>query len=320
MHQRRWTGERELAAVPPTAWTKADGPLIAGAVDTHEQAGYPTLFHAGSHLPDPIAEWYLYWSGHDGGGIRLHVAEDILGPWRAHGVVFDADDAIPASDHVASPSAIWDPDRDRLNLYYHRGYNPGGGYRQDTALAVSSDGESFDLRGPVIVAPMDGSWDARERSYFRVVRIGGTFVGVYQGRDRGGNDPGIGYAWSRDGVDWHTLAHPLFYNRHVSGADPRTFRHGSPSLTTFDRSLYVLEARRVDDRRELYAVRFEGPDAPHGGQCCVLAPTEPWEDDGLEAPVVQRVDDRYYLFYNSVDSKTNRRQIGVAYAPVPRAC
>lgn len=310
--------DRELAARPPTAWTKLVEPLIAGTADTHGQAGYPTLFHAGRHLTHPIAEWYLYWSGHDGGGIRLHVADQLLGPWRSNGVVFDADDAIPASDHVASPSAIWDPQRDRLNLYYHRGYNPGDGYRQDTALAVSTDGESFDLRDPIIVAPMDGSWDARERSYFRVVTVGGTFVGVYQGRDRGGNDPGIGYAWSRDGINWRTRTDPLFHNRHLTG-NPRTFRHGSPSLTAFGHTQYVLEARSVGGRRELYAVRFEGPDAPHGQQHRLLSPTEPWEDDGLEAPVIQRADDRYYLFYNSVDSATRRRQICVAHASIDEA-
>lgn len=309
------TGDGEFAPPLPTDWERADAPLVSGEADTHDQAGYASPFHAGRHVADPLGEWYLYWSGHDGGGIRLHVADDLLGPWEDAGVLFDAEE-MGVGDHLASPSAVWDPHRERLNLYYHRGYNPPGGYRQDTALAVSTDGRTYDRVGPVVTAPMDGSWDARERSYMRVVRAGGAFVGVYQGRDRGGNNPGVGYAWSADGVDWETLSHPLFYNRHVEGYDPRTFQHGSPSLASFGGQAYVVEAYDGADAdgREIHAVRFEGPDAGPGGRTRLLGPTADWEGGNLEAPVVRVHDGRAHLFYNSVEMGSMRRQIGVAHA------
>lgn len=308
----------EIVPAFPTDWTKLDSPVVTGTSDTYEQAAFPSLFHAGRHLDDPIGEWYLYWSGHDGGGVRLHYADDLLGEWTRYGdnPLFDVSD-VGGGDHVASPSAVWDPSNGRLNLYYHRGYPEARThprFRQETELATSTGGTSFTKRTSVLRCPYDGSWDEQERSYLRVKRNGGTYVGVYQGRDDENNNPGVGYAWSRDGESWETLAHPLWYNRHIRDYDPRTFQQGSPVLVAFGGSAYVLLSYGGPTSRSISAVRMDHPEAVSGTPVPVLEPTRSWEGAILEAPTVYYHDDRAYLFYNGQDPSTHERAIGVAYS------
>lgn len=307
----------ELVRRFPDDWTKLASPIITGTAETYEQAAFPSIFHAGRHLSDPLAEWYLYWSGHDGGGIRLHHADSLPGPWtRFDGnPLFDVSD-MGGGDHVASPSAVWDPVNGRLNLYYHRGYpatRAHARFRQDTELATSTDGVSFSKQTTVLRCPYDGSWDEQERSYLRVKRSGGTYVGVYQGRDEENNNPGIGYAWSRDSESWETLAHPLWYNRHIQDYQPRTFQQGSPALVAFDGSAYVLLSYGGPSGRSISAVRMDNPGAAVGTPTPVLDPTESWEGAILEAPVVQHYDGRNFLLYNSQDASSRERAIGIAY-------
>lgn len=308
---------KEIAPSFPTTWEKRDAPIITGDADTHDQAGFPSLFHAGRYLDSPLGEWYCYWSGHDGGGIRLHHADNLLGEWTAHdgNPLFDVND-VGGGDHVASPSAVWDPRRDRLNLYYHRGH-PGSRahsrFRQETELATSSDGVSFTKRSSVLRCRFDGSWDEQERSYLRVRRVGEAYVGVYQGRDDANNNPGIGYAWSHDGTSWETLPHPLWHNRHIEDYDPRAFQHGSPALTTFGGSTFVLLSYGGPTERAISAVRLDSPDAWSGSPVPVLSSSEPWESAVLEAPTAYYHAHRLFLFYGSQDPATSDRSIGVAY-------
>lgn len=307
----------ELLPAFPGDWTKLESPVVTGTAATHDQAAFPSLFHAGRYLPDPLGEWYLYWSGHDGGGIRLHHADDLLGEWRRYGdnPVFDVED-VGGGDHVASPSAVWDPLHGRLNLYYHRGYpvaRTHSRFRQETELATSTEGVTFEKQSTVLRCRFDGTWDEQERSYLRVKRAAGTFVGVYQGRDEENNNPGIGYAWSADGESWETLAHPLWYNRHIGNYDPRAFQHGSPVLVAFGGSAFVLLSYGGPTDRDIHAVRLDHPDAETGTPVPVLEPSLPWEGAILEAPTVVHGDGRAYLFYNGQDPDTHQRAIGVAY-------
>lgn len=315
LEPRSLTAE-ELVPGFTTDWTKADEPVVTGAGETHDQAGFPAVFRAGRYLDDALGEWHLYWSGHDGGGIRLHYADDLLGEWTPYedNPVFDVAD-VGGGDHVASPSTVWDPVARCLNLYYHRGH-PGTRshptFRQETELATSVDGTSFEKRTSVLRCPYDGSWDEQERSYLRVSRCGGAYVGVYQGRDAENNNPGIGYAWSRDGRTWGTLAQPLWANRHIEEYDPRAFQQGTPALVGFGGSVYVLLSYGGPSARAIYAVRFDHPRAVTGTPVPVLEPSTRWEGSILESPTVASHDGRAYLFYNGQDPSTFERAIGVA--------
>ena len=44
----------------------------------------PSLVRAPSWLPNRLGEYYLYFAHHEGGFIRLAVADELQGPWRIY--------------------------------------------------------------------------------------------------------------------------------------------------------------------------------------------------------------------------------------------
>lgn len=298
----------------PTDWTKLEEPLIVTDQTVGNQAAYPSVLHAGRFLETPLDEWYLYWSGHDGGGIRLHTAPDLTGPWTPYdgNPVFDVTD-LGGGDHVASPSAVWNPDAETLHLYYHRGHSEPGSYVQDTEVATSMDGLFFEKVDTALYAPVDGSWDEQERSYFEVFRAGGNWFGVYQGRDRPNNNTGLGWAWSADGIDWETLRSPLF-----SEAYDRTeyVFPSSPSITEFGGDIWVLlglyEAGAVNQSIRAFRIDSIKQRGVSHAQT-LFEPTLSWEGSGVTTPRAYYHDDRLYLFYTGKEVSPLSLRIGLAY-------
>lgn len=125
---------------------------------------FPGIFHAGAHLEEPLAEWYLYLAPHDPpGGIVLMYADSLTGPWTEHEaspvINKDWDDHYSVS-HVSTPEPFWHPVEDQLFLYFH-------GENTTTRYATSTDGVTFEY-GDVAVEAADGGDGISETSYARV--------------------------------------------------------------------------------------------------------------------------------------------------------
>ncbi len=123
---------------------------------------FPSVFHAGEYLDDPLGEWYLYLAPHDRpAGIMLMYADSLDGPWTEYGAnPIIASDWAPYYDvsHVSSPDAIWNEEAGEVYLYFH-------GENSITRYATSTDGVSFDYGGTAVTNAMGGS---TETSYARV--------------------------------------------------------------------------------------------------------------------------------------------------------
>lgn len=307
---------QDLKSTPsfPTEWTKLEEPVIVTDQTVGNQAAYPSVLHAGKFLDDPLDEWYLYWAGHDGGGIRLHTAPALTGPWTPYrwNPVFDAAD-MGGGDHVSSPCAVWNPDGEVLHMYYHRAHSEPEAFVQDTEVATSTDGLSFDSVDTALYSQLDGSWDEQERSYFEVFRDGGNWFGVYQGRDRANNNTGLGWAWSSDGIDWETLRSPLFSEAY--DGDEYVFP-SSPSITEFGGDIWVLvglyEADAVN--QSIRAMRIDSVEQRGVSNVkTVFEPTLSWEGAGVTTPRAYYHDDRLYMFYAGKEENPLGLRIGLAY-------
>lgn len=148
---------------------------------THEFI-FPSLFHAGEHLDQPLGEWYLYYAPHDApGGINLMYADDLDGPWTQYEgspLISNAWDGIYSVSHISSPDAVWNPADGLMYLFFH-------GENTVTRYATSSDGIHFDYGNAVVttadVEAAQPGRDATETSYARVFPH---------------PDPDSGYSWA----------------------------------------------------------------------------------------------------------------------------
>ncbi|GAA4718281.1 Regulation of enolase protein 1, concanavalin A-like superfamily [Promicromonospora umidemergens] len=183
---------------------------------------FPSVFHAGAHLEDPLGEWYVYYAPHDDpGGINLMYADSLDGPWTQHEaspVVANQWEDIYDVPHVSSPDAVWNAAEDRMYLYFH-------GDNTVTRYATSADGVTFTYGGEAVTTEMvDAAQPGRhatETSYARVFRNpdrssaqrwGMLFMTNYDTNVRH-----INLAWSRDGRDWQVEPEPIVTPGPVEG-------------------------------------------------------------------------------------------------------
>ncbi|WP_119696013.1 DUF1349 domain-containing protein [Microbacterium halotolerans] len=136
---------------------------------------FPSVFHAGAHLEDPLGEWYLYTAPHDDpGGIILMYADSPEGPWTEHQgnplisrvwePHYNLEDGRPGARHVSSPDAFWNAEEGKLFLYFH-------GDNSVTRYATSDDGVTFEYGGEAVTNAMGdapGTPKVTESSYARV--------------------------------------------------------------------------------------------------------------------------------------------------------
>lgn len=169
----------------PAVVRLVDAPLVS--VEDPRLGGNvngPSLIRVPDWVADPLGRYYLYFSHHEGDGIRLAYADRPEGPWQLHepGALSLADSLFPTErppdsalapeirarqgsgrdfvyPHIASPDVVVDPETRSIRLYYH-GLLPDG--RQATRVATSSDGLDFTAHPEVLGAP-----------YFRVFHHAG---------------------------------------------------------------------------------------------------------------------------------------------------
>ncbi|MCC5947079.1 MAG: S-layer homology domain-containing protein [Nitriliruptoraceae bacterium] len=262
---------------------------------------FPSIFHAGAHLAEPLAEYYLYTAPHDNpGGISLFLADELDGPW----IEFSGNPVIARTwgdhhdvSHVSSPHAIWISDGSdvggQIYLYYH-------GENRVTRWATSTDGANFEYGGIAIdAASMAG--DAREASYARVVertipgrenRFLMTFMDAVPGDGLGGRERRIRLATSNDARNWVVDDRPLVRahpaeGTSVSGGFYWQFNgghyivyHGSSGR------IFVTDVGEDFSREEHLGVLYEPPTtAPHNGRAA--------------APFMVEDGDRIHMFFET---------------------
>ncbi len=267
---------------------------------------FPSIFHAGEHLSDPLGEWYLYYAPHDDpGGISLMYADSLDGPWTEY-----AENPVVSNEwppyyahvpHVSSPDAVWDDATGQMLLYFH-------GNNATTRWAASDDGVAFDDAG-VAVTNADGGAGTTETSYARVFPHtdpdSGYRWGMFYMQNRTDDVRRIRMAESVDGRSWHVRPDPVVVpdaetGQNVSGGNLLTWE--GKNYITYHGSSGVTYARQIDPtvskigpQRELHRASGIGDDVGR-----------------VAAPEFVTDDEDTYMFYESGD----RLGATIAYATV----
>ena len=285
--------------MPVTATRLLDAPIIRPHMDGKmgDNINGPALARMPDWAEGRLGRYHLYFSDHKGKYIRLAYADALTGPWRMHEAgcldlnqsLFEPEDP-PEPDpefrppwapkmaggylyaHIASPDVHIDGEARLFRLYYH-GLLANGD--QQTRLAVSTDGLTFEPRAPLLGPP-----------YFRAFQYDGFLYTVAWG----------GGIWrSRD---WHAPFEegPQLVPFEVLEGVGRGFRHGETHRIGDRLHLFYT---RMGDRPEriLHAVvdlRSDWRDWTASDPTTVLAPELDWEgaDLPLETSVMGAVDRR----------------------------
>lgn len=310
---------------PDIPWEDKGQAIIDGSSlgsTSSDGASYPTVIDASAVFDNPLDNYYIYWSGHDSPtGIHLTTAPSLWGPWTLHGEVLpDTTAPFSGGGHIASPSAVYDPERDRLNLYVHTNMNDvSGGAGQSSYLYTTpetGDGASnYTYQNQVLKSENDDTWDCNQQTYFEVRRVNGSWWGVYQGRDDEGGAVGIGVAHSFDGVNWTTEPTPAFDNTQWGSYDPRGFNGGSPTLSVVGGEPYIHHNDRLNG--DSLALPFEDRDKAmfQTGEVVYSIPSwAPASANSVGAYDFMNDEEYLYMFY--LIGADGALRIGEARAPI----
>jgi regulation of enolase protein 1 (concanavalin A-like superfamily) len=312
-----------LAAVPALALggltapaaAKPSEPLpefgFAGQVFDHDQLDYnptgefifPSVFHAGAHLADPLGEWYLYYAPHENpGGISLAYADSLDGPWTEYPanpiIGNDWQPHYGPVSHISSPDAFWHPEQEQVFLYFH-------GENTTTRYATSNDGVRFDYGGVAVTAADSGA-GVSEASYARVFSLPKPRRGARYGMfymDNLNNTRRIRLATSADARTWRVDPEPLVSPGAAEGANV-----SSADLWQWRGQYYVVYHASSGNVH----ARTVNPKLTKVGPSQVLhSPMPSAPDSGRSAaPQIVEEDGRLYLFYEA----GSRLSATIAYA------
>ncbi len=256
---------------------------------------FPSTFHAGAYLDEPLGEWYLYFAPHDPpGGIVLMYADDIEGPWTEYtGNPVIANDWAPHYNvsHVSSPDAVWNEEAGEVFLYFH-------GENSTTRYATSTDGVSFEYGGVAVTNAMGGP-NVTESSYARVFEHPDpdseyAYGMFYMGNERD-DIRRIRLAESVDGRTW--TVDPDYV---VEPGEEEGKNVSSGDLWEWNDQLYVVyhASSGKSYARPIDATLRDVADEP-----IVLHEASGRDDDNgrIAAPEIVTTNGETYLFYESGD-------------------
>ena len=219
----------------------------------------PSLIKVPAWVAEPLGAYYLYFSHHKGGYIRMAYADNIAGPYTIYepGVMDKEDGA--GGDHIASPDMIIDEENQQIRMYYHMERSDTN-TTQLTFVALSNDGLSFTTLPQQLGRP-----------YFR----------TFWYKDRY-------YAWSKDHSNGGML-------QRGDAQGLSEFEYGNSCITLARHSavwvrgdwLYLFYTRIYDKPETIYVTRidmrkpFEQWSCPLGVK--LLSPELDWE--GADLPV-----------------------------------
>jgi hypothetical protein len=260
---------------------------------------HPSVIETGPRrISQSPARYFMYYAPHDApGGICLAYSDDPEKQWHEY-----AGNPIIACDwsphhrvsHVSSPHAIWNPEEQRVFLYYH-------GENDTTRFAVSSAGIHFKYGGKAVDTTMFEP-GLTEASYARVFRHRspsgrGPYVMLLMGNHLGTRN--IYIAWSKDGRRWEPERQPFV--RPPSG----TNQMGPGALFEWNARQYLICFANRDDRpyydpiSDLYLYRV---DAELDRAICLgmLMPHHAAGADNLRIcdPCLLQTSEQLYLFIN----------------------
>lgn len=201
---------------------------------------FPSVFHAGEYLDQPLGEWYMYYGPHDApGGINLMYADSLDGPWTQYAespLISNQWEGIYDVSHVASPDAVWNPADEQMYLFFH-------GENTVTRYATSRDGVHFDYGESVITAEAVEAAQPRqtvsETSYARVFPhpdpSGGYAWGMFFMIKYADDHRRINVAVSNDLKNWEIGAAPI-----VEPGDAEGGNVSAADLFTWEGKNYIV--------------------------------------------------------------------------------
>jgi len=230
------------------------GPIIDRFTDETWNPGnefiFPSVFHAGEYLENPLGEWYVYFAPHDApGGINLMYADSLDGPWTHHDVnpiVSNVWDGIYDVSHVSAPDAVWNEDTGQVFLYFH-------GENDTDRYATSTDGVHFDYGGVVMTTEQFGQ-DATETSYNRIFanpfpENGWEHAMFFMVNDTS-NVRRIGLAYSHDLINWEAQPGWVVEPTAVEGtnvAGPEIWEWNGTQYVLYGSSAGTIFAKKLDE-------------------------------------------------------------------------
>jgi hypothetical protein len=302
------------AIAVPSAAIAAD-PLpsfsYAGEITVAEELAYnptgefifPSIFHAGEHLDDALAEWYLYYAPHENpGGISLMYADSLDGPWTeyaANPVIANIWSPHYSVNHVSSPDAIWNAQESTLFVYFHGG-------NDKTRFATTDDGVTFTYGGVAVDNAMGGT-STTETSYGRVFEhpdTTSTFqYGMFYMENTTANSRRIRLAESVDGRSWTVRPTPV--------VTPGSLDAGNVSagnLWEWGGQLYVIYHA---SSKKIFARPIDATLTTVGAPVLLYQASGVEPDTGrVASPEIVTEGDTTYLFYE----KGDRLDATIAYA------
>ena len=213
--------------------------------------------------------------GHD----RIHLAVSTDGvQWAQRGVVLED----PSANHLNDPSVV--EANGTLFMFHTRA---GSGVTDEVAVATSTDGERWQMRGTALAPGKSGAWDSHSVGRPSVLFGDGVFRMWYDGRkDLPPDAPDqnapksntsqrhVGYATSRDGIHWER--HGPVYDHDAGGIHVLSIgghlamlvegRFGTEAATSRD----GIRWRRIG----LLVERAEAPAEQHGHVTPFLLPDQ----------------------------------------------
>ncbi|MGO2521252.1 MAG: hypothetical protein ACTH8F_14110, partial [Microbacterium sp.] len=230
------------------------GPIIDRFTDEtwnpNKEFIFPSIFHAGEYLEDPLAEWYVYYAPHDApGGINLMYADSLDGPWTHHEanpLVSNVWDGNYDVSHVSGPDAVWNEDTGEVFLYFH-------GENSTERYATSSDGVSFEYGDVVMTAEQFGQ-NAMAVSYQRIFQNpfpenGWEHAMFFMVNDTS-NVRRIGLAYSHDLINWEAQPGWVVEPTAVEGtnvAGPEIWEWNGAHYVLYGSSAGVIFAKKLDE-------------------------------------------------------------------------
>ncbi|WP_308798116.1 beta-xylosidase family glycoside hydrolase [Agromyces silvae] len=222
---------------------------------------FPTLFHAGEHLEDPLGEWYFYFGPHDApGGINMMYGDSLEGPWT----FYDGNPIVSRTwaphydvSHVAAAEVVYNEELDKIVMYFH-------GENDTSRYATSDDGVNFEYGDVYMTTAMFGQ-DAIEASYGRVFKNpevdnpasdvqGYEWAQYFMVNDRQ-NTRRVGLAVSHDGLTWEPRPGWVAEPNVVTGPNiaPSGFwQYNGDNYVLFHGSVGKIFAKRVDEHLRSY--------------------------------------------------------------------
>jgi hypothetical protein len=209
--------------------------------------------------------------------------------------------------HLLAPCVIYNEDSSKYEMWFAA----CAGVTTPPARigrATSRDGIDWSISTSPVLVPTPGGWDSFNLESPVVIRENGTYKMWYVGYASTNDDYHIGYATSPDGITWTKQG-----STYILGPSGKGWDAGGA---------YVCSVLPVQGGYRMWYTGYDaGYDSSKIGTATspdgaawnrdtvnnpILSPgvAGTWDDRFLLAPIVLRIDDRYYMWYTGMRTNT----------------